>query len=69
MNNIEIEKNKEVDVKESPIDSEFSSMLTTLTQFKVQITALSNQLKGLEKIVKKEIEKLNLTDTNEVYKS
>jgi len=56
MNNIEIEKTiNEVDVKESPIDSEFSSMLTTLTQFKVQITALSNQLKGLEKIVKKEI--------------
>lgn len=37
------------------IDSQFFSVLNTLSQFKTQITALSVQLKGLEKTVKKEI--------------
>lgn len=40
---------------DSQIDNQFSSILSTLSQFKVQITALSNQLKSLEKTVKKEI--------------
>jgi|UniRef100_A0A6C0CIH4 chromatin remodeling complex protein RSC6 len=42
-------------VEDSQIDNQFTSILSTLSQFKVQITALSNQLKGLEKTVKKEI--------------
>jgi chromatin remodeling complex protein RSC6 len=37
------------------IDNQFSAVLSTLSQFKTQITALSTQLKGLEKTVKKEI--------------
>lgn len=41
--------------EDSQIDSQFGSILSTLSQFKVQITALSNQLKNLEKTVKKEI--------------
>ena len=50
----EQEANPEV-VEDSQIDNQFTSILSTLSQFKVQITALSNQLKGLEKTVKKEI--------------
>jgi len=45
----------EVNTVECPIDSQFSSILTNLSQFKLQITALANQLKGLEKTVKKEM--------------
>ena len=37
------------------IDTQFSSILSTLSQFKIQITAISTQLKSLEKTVKKEI--------------
>jgi chromatin remodeling complex protein RSC6 len=37
------------------IDEQFVSLLSTLSQFKTQITAMANQLKGLEKTVKKEI--------------
>ena len=37
------------------IDSQFSNILSTLSQFKTQITGLSTQLKSLEKHVKKEI--------------
>jgi chromatin remodeling complex protein RSC6 len=45
-----------VDVEEvSPIDTQFTAVLGTLSQFKIQITALSTQLKSLEKTVKKEI--------------
>mgnify|MGYP001574083166 FL=1 len=39
----------------SPIDNQFTAILGTLSQFKIQITALSTQLKSLEKTVKKEI--------------
>lgn len=41
------------------IDNQFMSVLSTLSQFKNQITALSTQLKGLEKTVKKEIKQRN----------
>ena len=37
------------------IDTQFSAVLNTLSQFKIQITAISTQLKSLEKTVKKEI--------------
>ena len=37
------------------IDIQFSSVLNTLSQFKIQITAIATQLKSLEKTVKKEI--------------
>ena len=44
------------DVEEvSPIDNQFTAVIGTLSQFKIQITALSTQLKSLEKTVKKEI--------------
>lgn len=36
-------------------DNQFGDILNTLSIFKTQITALSNQIKGLEKTVKKEI--------------
>ncbi len=38
-----------------PIDSQFTDLLGTLSQFKGQITTFANQLKLLEKTVKKEI--------------
>ena len=37
------------------ISDQFGSLLNTLGQFKVQITAMANQMKALEKNVKKEI--------------
>jgi archaellum component FlaC len=54
MSVVETEPMNEV-VEDSQIDNQFTSILSTLSQFKVQITALSNQLKSLEKTVKKEI--------------
>ena len=39
----------------SPIDSQFSNILNTLSQFKTQITAISTQMRSLEKTVKREI--------------
>jgi chromatin remodeling complex protein RSC6 len=39
----------------SPIDTQFDSILYTLTQLKGQITIISSQIKMLEKTVKKEI--------------
>lgn len=54
MSTIELEANTE-NHEDSQIDSQFISILSTLSQFKIQITALSNQLKSLEKTVKKEI--------------
>lgn len=54
MSAVETEQMNEV-VDDSQIGNQFTSILSTLSQFKVQITALSNQLKGLEKTVKKEI--------------
>lgn len=41
--------------EESHIEGQFASVLSTLSQFKTQIVALSTQLKSLEKVVKKEI--------------
>ena len=41
--------------EETHIEGQFSSVLSTLSQFKTQIVALSTQLKSLEKVVKKEI--------------
>jgi chromatin remodeling complex protein RSC6 len=49
-----IENNDIVNV-ECPIEGQFSSVITNLSQFKIQVTILTNQLKGLEKMVKKEI--------------
>lgn len=43
------------DADVSQIDTQFSAVLDTLTQFKIQITALSTQLRTLEKTVKKEM--------------
>jgi chromatin remodeling complex protein RSC6 len=54
MSTTELETNTEIH-EDSQIDSQFMSILSTLSQFKIQITALSNQLKSLEKTVKKEI--------------
>ena len=42
-------------VEEEYISDQFSSLLNTLGQFKIQITAMANQMKFLEKNVKKEI--------------
>lgn len=39
----------------TPIESQFSAVLSTLSQFKTQITALAVQLRTLEKTVKKEV--------------
>lgn len=49
--------NSQIDMIEesNEIDDQFSTVLSTLSQFKSQITTLSVQLKGLEKTVKKEI--------------
>lgn len=49
--------NTQIDMIDEPneIDDQFSTVLSTLSQFKTQITTLSVQLKGLEKTVKKEI--------------
>ena len=44
-----------IDEETTEIDDQFSTVLSTLSQFKTQITTLSMQLKGLEKTVKKEI--------------
>jgi chromatin remodeling complex protein RSC6 len=38
-----------------PIDGQFTDLLGTLSQFKVQITTFATQLKSLEKTVRKEI--------------
>lgn len=43
------------DADVSQIDTQFSAVIDTLTQFKIQITALSTQLRTLEKTVKKEM--------------
>jgi len=49
--------NSQTDMNDEPneIDDQFSTVLSTLSQFKSQIMTLSVQLKGLEKTVKKEI--------------
>jgi len=49
--------NSQIDASDEPneIDDQFSTVLSTLSQFKSQIMTLSVQLKGLEKTVKKEI--------------
>ncbi|GAF95463.1 unnamed protein product [marine sediment metagenome] len=38
-----------------PIDTQFTALLSTLSQFKIQISSMANQMKSLEKTVKKEI--------------
>ncbi|MDA7464172.1 hypothetical protein N8996_05225 [Candidatus Poseidonia alphae] len=48
-------ENNNIVTEECPIEGQFSSVITNLSQFKIQITTLTNQLKGLEKMVKKEI--------------
>ena len=47
--------NNNMDEDTTNIDDQFSTVLSTLSQFKSQITTLAIQLKGLEKTVKKEI--------------
>jgi chromatin remodeling complex protein RSC6 len=44
-----------IDEDSSQIENQFTAVLNTLSQFKIQITAFSVQLKSLEKNVKKEI--------------
>jgi chromatin remodeling complex protein RSC6 len=44
-----------VDDEDEYISDQFGSLLNTLGQFKIQITAMANQMKSLEKNVKKEI--------------
>ena len=44
-----------IEEETSQIDTQFTAVLNTLSQFKLQITAFSVQLKTLEKTVKKEI--------------
>ena len=48
-------QNNNMTEETTEIDDQFSTVLSTLSQFKSQITTLSVQLKGLEKTVKKEI--------------
>lgn len=55
-------------VEDSQIDNQFTSILSTLSQFKVQITVLSNQLKSLEKTVKKEIKQHKKEVTKKMFK-
>ena len=50
-NNLTLDTNDDL----GHIDTQFSSVLNTLSQFKIQITAIATQLKSLEKTVKKEI--------------
>ena len=54
MTTIETDKNV-VEDDVSPIDIQFNAVLGTLSQFKTQITAISMQLRTLEKTVKREI--------------
>lgn len=45
-------------VEEEPLDpifEKFDGLLSTLTTFKIQITSLQQQLRGLEKIVKRDL--------------
>jgi len=51
------------DHEDEYISDQFGSLLNTLGQFKIQITAMANQMKSLEKNVKKEI-KQNKKDIN-----
>lgn len=67
MSTTELEATTEV-IEDSQIDSQFGSILSTLSQFKVQITALSNQLKSLEKTVKKEIKQHKKEATKKMSK-
>ena len=55
MDTTTIEPATESQEETSHIDGQFTSILSTLSQFKTQIVALSTQLKSLEKVVKKEI--------------
>jgi len=55
-------------IEDSQIDSQFINILSTLSNFKVQITALSNQLKYLEKTVKKEIKQHKREATKKMSK-
>ena len=47
--------NIDTEESSSPIDNQFTAILSTLCQFKTQITAISTQMKTLEKTVKREI--------------
>jgi len=48
-------KNEQDGGEDEYISDQFGSLLNTLGQFKIQITAMANQMKALEKNVKKEI--------------
>lgn len=50
-------ENSILDVNEpiSPIDTQFTNILNTLSQFKTQLTTFSTQIRSLEKTVKREI--------------
>ena len=52
--NLIIETTKE-DSDNSPIDTQFTSILETVSLFKSQITLITVQLKTLEKVIKKEV--------------
>ena len=50
-----VQVNNDTEDSSSPIDNQFTAILSTLCQFKTQITAISTQMKTLEKTVKREI--------------
>ena len=50
-----VQVNTDTEDSSSPIDNQFTAILSTLCQFKTQITAISTQMKTLEKTVKREI--------------
>lgn len=61
MNNNEIsnkEMNEENEEKPDPLAEQFDGILQSLTMFRGQITNLSQQIRGLEKIVTKEVKVL-----------
>lgn len=47
------------DEKSSVVAGQFSSVLTTLSSFRTQITALQNEIRGLERVVKKNMKLLH----------
>ena len=49
------ENNEQITSADEYFNDQFGSLLNTLSLFKIQITTMSNQIKSLEKNVKKEI--------------
>ena len=55
MTTTDVQPTIDTDELSSPIDTQFTNILSTLSQFKTQITAISTHLRTLEKTVKREI--------------